>query len=679
MKQTIFQVKRKRKEHRSLDSILFEDDSDELEYFDILNLLPLSNVRLEVGSESDAPDNNAIQERGVKEPANRELKSNPTVISFSTKPKPVSSSSSSEKCCKHSSSGVRITEIDEIVPSESEEKKSKNRPTTIFEPSTSSDRSVADKGITSFPELAREKQRQFESTCYAYDGKFDLLKRRENQRAKTVESCQSKTKQTTEKREEEADHQKKKEIIQNLHQVEKKISEEKKKTKVEETEDTKSIWISDNEENDEMSRRPQVLKIIDNDITKSKSSVPKTISIEVKPKDHDATHKENIYENATTNYQTYKVSNKPDLINDHIHEPKSDMEAEKEKDRLSVENARSFFEKKSSDQEPLANRQSEGRFERIVKETSNILGKACNAVKGSLGFEARSESSDLGLGSEIGSDVRRLSVDENTNIIDERANDQKLQSNECERQYDEVNDKNQKNYTNLTRSRSCIDSIECQDADEPEFDHVRYKIVKSNMFSKNIFNNSKKDVTYDGLMQYLREYSFQDLLMDNNVVIIEPVRAEVERKPSFNDSKLKSCPSFKVSSNSLEKIKATDLSSPDRKSEKKGDNHFAKTPRQSSLRKHFFYQPIRVNRELNDDELPDPDTVRNVRKMFEETMKGKLTANVELTRDCSTRKSVSMKDLRTLEIRTFDCESEKSAEAPRYLCKILVINKQTSS
>ncbi|XP_003425833.1 uncharacterized protein LOC100679372 isoform X1 [Nasonia vitripennis] len=646
------QVKRKRKEHRSLDSILFEDDSDELEYFDILNLLPLSNVRLEVG-ESDVPNNNAIPDTDGKEPPNRELKSNPTVISVSTKPKPVSSS---EKCCKHRTSGVRITEIDEIVPADIEEKKSKNHPTAIFEPPASSDRSVADKGITSFPELAREK-RQFESTCYAYDGKFDLLKRRENQRRKTVESCQSKTKKAAKK--EEADQTKKE--IQNLH------SAEEKKPKVEETEDTKSIWISDNEETDEMSRRPQVLKIIDNDITKSKSSAPKTINIEVKPKDNDVAHKENVYENATTNYQTYQASNKPDLINDHIHEPKSDMEAEKEKDRLSVENARSFFEKKSSDQEPLANRHSEGRFERIVKETSNILGKACSAVKGSLGFEARSESSDLGLGSEIGSDVRRLSVDENTNVIDERANDQK-QSNECNRQYDDVNDKNHKNYTNLTRSRSCIDSIECQDSDEPEFDHVRYKIVKSNMFSKNIFNNSKKDVTYDGLMQYLREYSFQDLLMDNNVVIIEPVRAEVERKPSFNDSKLKSSPSFKVSSNALEKIKASDLRSADQKSEKTGENHFAKTPRQSSLRKHFFYQPIRVNRELNDDELPDPDTVRNVRKMFEETMKGKLTGNPELTRDCSARKSVSMKDLRTIEIRTFDCESEKSAEAPRSRC-----------
>lgn len=50
-------MKRKRKEHRSLDSILFEDDDGELEYFDVLNLLPLSNVRLEY-DESDTKSDN---------------------------------------------------------------------------------------------------------------------------------------------------------------------------------------------------------------------------------------------------------------------------------------------------------------------------------------------------------------------------------------------------------------------------------------------------------------------------------------------------------------------------------------------------------------------------------------------------------------------------------------------
>lgn len=40
----------------------------------------------------------------------------------------------------------------------------------------------------------------------------------------------------------------------------------------------------------------------------------------------------------------------------------------------------------------------------------------------------------------------------------------------------------------------------------------------------------------------------------------------------------------------------------------------------SGLRKHFFYHPIRVNKELLDEELPTPDTVRKAKKLFEETL-----------------------------------------------------------
>ena len=661
----LLQVKRKRKEHRSLDSILFEDDSDELEYFDVLNLLPLSNVRLEI-DEPEPSNKNVIQERNGKEPLNRESKSNPTVISVSAKK---DNDGGSEKCSKHHST-ARITEIVDVVQTKSgaEDKKPEKRGGTATAPDSSSQKSEADKGITSFHEIAKEK-RNFESTSHTYNNNFDLPNKKEQYQTKAVvEVCHSKLKQKPSNLEKEdfKCNNEKKEVVNICSE---KNPKNKEKPKVEETEETKSLWISDNEEAEEMSRRPQVLKIIDNDVTKPKS-LRKTIQIEVTSSENDVAHKENVHENNTTDQQTFRTLSKPDLIYDHIHETQhavNSIESDKEKERISVENARSFFEKKSTDKEQFTNGHGEGRFERIVKETSNIFGKACNVVKGSLGFEARSESSDLGLGSEIGSDSRRLSVDENTNIVDERIN-QKQSNNSSDRnnQFDEINDKNQKNCTNLTRSRSCIDSIESQDSDEPEFDHVRYKIVKSNVFSKNIFNNSKKDVTYDGLMQYLREYSFQDLIMDNNVVIIEPVRAEVERKPSFNETKHKSSFNSKVSTDSLEKIKTTDLTRPKKKKDEKGEiNHFAKAPRQSSLRKHFFYQPIRVNRELNDDELPDPDTVRNVRKMFEETMKDKLKVDAEMSRDCSTRKSVSMKDLRTIENRSFECGSEKSAEESR--------------
>lgn len=268
-------------------------------------------------------------------------------------------------------------------------------------------------------------------------------------------------------------------------------------------------------------------------------------------------------------------------------------------------------------------------------------------MKGSLGFEARSESSDLGLGSESGSDTRRRSVDDS--IDEDQTCLGKSSTNES-------ND-SKKGHSSLTRSRSCVDSIESQQDDGQEFDHVRYKIVKSNMFSKNIYNAGRGDVTYEGLMQYLREYSFQELLLDNNVVIIEPVRAEtIERKPTAM-GKARSEPTCKIAGAIQKK---SDADGRERNCESADGN--PKSPKQSTIKKHFFYHPIRVNRELIDEELPDPDTVRNVRRMFENTLKVK--NNSELSRDCKNRKSVSMKDLTSIEDR-FDDMSEKIHEGSR--------------
>lgn len=253
-----------------------------------------------------------------------------------------------------------------------------------------------------------------------------------------------------------------------------------------------------------------------------------------------------------------------------------------------VELARNFFESKLNKKElPKA----EGRFEKIVEETSSMIGKACNVVRGSLGFEARSESSDLGLGSDCGSDTRRRSIDDGVDVTEDIVplcnKSEKQLSAEFEDKYSKPGTKSR---TNLTRSRSCLTSLECQDV--PEFDHVRYKIVKSRLFGKNIYGNipNKGDVGYEGLMQYLREYSFQELLLDNNVVIIEPVRAEhVEIKSSSGVGKGKPSMTCKVANANHKK--------PDneacKNSEISDDETPKKIPKQSSLRKHFFYHPIR--------------------------------------------------------------------------------------
>lgn len=51
--------------------------------------------------------------------------------------------------------------------------------------------------------------------------------------------------------------------------------------------------------------------------------------------------------------------------------------------------------------------------------------------------------------------------------------------------------------------------VKVQDMDAQDFDHVRYKVMKSDTFQKNILAPSRKEAQFDGLLQYLNEYSFQ--------------------------------------------------------------------------------------------------------------------------------------------------------------------------
>uniref|UniRef100_A0A182WCE2 Uncharacterized protein n=1 Tax=Anopheles minimus TaxID=112268 RepID=A0A182WCE2_9DIPT len=146
--------------------------------------------------------------------------------------------------------------------------------------------------------------------------------------------------------------------------------------------------------------------------------------------------------------------------------------------------------------------------------------------------------------------------------------------------------------------------VKPKNAKELDFDHVRYKVMKSEMFQKNLLVNHRKAAQFDGLMQYLQDYSFQELLAHNNVVIIEPVRTKIEKiseKPPQAPAAV--C-----------RITNGALGAP-------GGRRPAGTTTGAGIKKHFFYHPIRVNKELLDEELPSPDTVRNVRKLFEGTLR----------------------------------------------------------
>jgi hypothetical protein len=127
----------------------------------------------------------------------------------------------------------------------------------------------------------------------------------------------------------------------------------------------------------------------------------------------------------------------------------------------------------------------------------------------------------------------------------------------------------------------------------PEFDHVRYRVVKSDLFQKKIFANCEKESQFDGLMQYLQDYSFQELLRDNNIVIIEPIRTKIQHESSNKNAKTTK--------------NVTPLLHKRNKTEEE----------ENGSKRHFFYHPIRVNKEVNDDELPNPDTVKLVRQFFE--------------------------------------------------------------
>lgn len=160
--------------------------------------------------------------------------------------------------------------------------------------------------------------------------------------------------------------------------------------------------------------------------------------------------------------------------------------------------------------------------------------------------------------------------------------------------------------------KAAVDQDEDQDEDQDQFDHIRYKVLKSQQLIRSniLATRNKKEAQFDGLIQYLQEYSFQELLSNNNVVIVEPVRTKIERplQVGINAPTTTTVPPPKPP----RAVNASGGSQPRKARQRQIGGAAAK--------RHFFYQPVRVNRELYEDELPDPDTVRNVRRFFEQNV-----------------------------------------------------------
>lgn len=152
---------------------------------------------------------------------------------------------------------------------------------------------------------------------------------------------------------------------------------------------------------------------------------------------------------------------------------------------------------------------------------------------------------------------------------------------------------------------------------------TQHKTDKKDTFHAGLHKERESKVAaFDGLLQYLQDYrhGLRELLVNNNVVIIEPVRQSRVRLENRKYSATKSA------SESTCRITGATI--------KKGNSTSAALntlPRQQPiLRRHFFYHPIRTNRSLVDEELPDPEKVRHAREIFERTIKMK-NSNQEQT------------------------------------------------
>lgn len=220
------QVKRKRKEHRSLDSILFEDDG-ELEYFDVLNLLPLSNIRLEYDGTDSTRNGDFARKKvhGLRDL--RVLEYNEPCGASEVSPTRSSNATDEDKCKEHTVDEDNLARADDELEKE------------VREDLPSS------KGTDSCRRKQRETDESFGADSEISSNKFA------DQRAPFSSSS---------KRGADVEN-----LVLSCEEEEE--EQEKENHKVEEVEDYKSIRISDEDPN-EMSRRPQILKVVDNDVTR---------------------------------------------------------------------------------------------------------------------------------------------------------------------------------------------------------------------------------------------------------------------------------------------------------------------------------------------------------------------------------------------------------------------------
>lgn len=288
-------MKRKRKEHRSLDSILHEDD-DELEYFDVLNLLPLSKVRLEFDESDDQGGGTNFANKGTNNrPAGRRSRefasraNDGVVVRRERNPEDEpeeTATEHSELNNYQSSNGVEIAEIFsekqfDFGKNFTDEEKCKSQPTkeypeiVEFHERRDSEQSWRSSASFSVQKPIEDAEVALESSAYTPDfADGETKKVKIILESSSNSETESASASGTDYREEHNDETDEPVLVTTL-------KESGRRNDVEEAEDYKSIWISDTEEIDDMSRRPQVLTVVDNEVTRKRGRAANIVEIDI--------------------------------------------------------------------------------------------------------------------------------------------------------------------------------------------------------------------------------------------------------------------------------------------------------------------------------------------------------------------------------------------------------------
>ncbi|XP_014257293.1 uncharacterized protein LOC106671047 [Cimex lectularius] len=164
----------------------------------------------------------------------------------------------------------------------------------------------------------------------------------------------------------------------------------------------------------------------------------------------------------------------------------------------------------------------------------------------------------------------------------------------------------------LKRRKEEIFKPKCESKSSNDINKYNEEINKDNP-------QTTKQMAINNLKMYLKEnkIGLKELLTNKNVVIIEPYR---EDKPAdiseYNHKNADFDKGCRITGATVKSGSVGDIS-------ESASNTLprAAKPHQPNVQRHYFYHLIKTKGDLKDEELPDPDKVRNTRQMFQKEVK----------------------------------------------------------